>query len=51
MFEGTHPERIRESYSIGLRPIVMYTGATNAYQRIDYLLSTTLLELEFLGAI
>jgi 1,2-diacylglycerol 3-alpha-glucosyltransferase len=38
MFENAHPERIRELYSIGSRPVVMYTGVTNAYQRIDYLL-------------
>src|SRR5262249_16221110 len=38
MFESANPERIREVYSIGPRPIVMYTGVTNAYQRIDYLL-------------
>ncbi|MBV8359431.1 MAG: glycosyltransferase family 4 protein [Deltaproteobacteria bacterium] len=38
MFDSAHPERIRKSYSTGSRPIVMYTGVTNIFQRIDYLL-------------
>ena len=38
MFDHANPNRFREKYDVGSRPIVMYTGITNAFQRIDYLL-------------
>ena len=38
MFDHVDPERFRHKYGIGSRPVVMYTGITNAFQRIDYLI-------------
>ena len=32
------PEKFRQRYQLDGRPVVMYTGVLNAYQRIDYLL-------------
>jgi glycosyltransferase involved in cell wall biosynthesis len=37
-FDHADPNRFREKYRVGTRPVVMYTGITNAFQRIDYLL-------------
>jgi 1,2-diacylglycerol 3-alpha-glucosyltransferase len=31
-------EKLRAKYAIGSRPVVMYAGTNNAFQRIDYLL-------------
>lgn len=38
MFDHPDPDRFREKYGLGERPVVMYTGITNFFQRIDYLL-------------
>ena len=38
LFDHPEPEKFREKYKLGNRPIVMYTGVLNAFQRIDYLL-------------
>jgi 1,2-diacylglycerol 3-alpha-glucosyltransferase len=38
MFDHADPERFRKKYGIGSRPVVMYTGITNSFQRIDYLM-------------
>jgi 1,2-diacylglycerol 3-alpha-glucosyltransferase len=38
MFANPDPRRFREQYSLGSRKVVMYTGVSNAFQRIDYLL-------------
>jgi 1,2-diacylglycerol 3-alpha-glucosyltransferase len=38
MFDNPNPHRFREKYGLGERPVVMYTGITNFFQRIDYLL-------------
>jgi glycosyltransferase involved in cell wall biosynthesis len=38
MFEGANPEKFREQHGIGRRPVVLYTGINNAFQRVDYLL-------------
>jgi 1,2-diacylglycerol 3-alpha-glucosyltransferase len=38
LFDKANPEKIRGNYPINGRPIVMYTGVLNAFQRIDYLL-------------
>ena len=38
MFDHADPERFRQKYGLGTRPVVMYTGITNSFQRIDYLL-------------
>jgi glycosyltransferase involved in cell wall biosynthesis len=38
MFDHADPERFRQKYGIGSRPVVMYTGITNSFQRIDYLM-------------
>jgi glycosyltransferase involved in cell wall biosynthesis len=37
-FDNANPERFREQYALGTRPVVMYTGVNNRFQRIDYLL-------------
>jgi glycosyltransferase involved in cell wall biosynthesis len=37
MFDHPDPDRFRKKYEVGNRPVVMYTGITNAFQRIDYL--------------
>src|SRR5437660_10753778 len=38
LFDHVRPEKFREKYQLNGRPIVMYTGVLDAYQRIDYLL-------------
>jgi glycosyltransferase involved in cell wall biosynthesis len=38
LFERAAPEKLHARYALGDRPIVMYTGVLNAFQRIDYLL-------------
>ncbi len=38
MFDNATPEKFRARHAIEDRPIVMYTGVLNAFQRIDYLL-------------
>jgi 1,2-diacylglycerol 3-alpha-glucosyltransferase len=38
MFDHPDPDRLRKKYGLGSRPVVMYTGITNSFQRIDYLL-------------
>jgi 1,2-diacylglycerol 3-alpha-glucosyltransferase len=38
MFAHPDPQRFRDHYSLGSRKIVMYTGVSNLFQRIDYLL-------------
>lgn len=38
LFDQAHPERFRQQYQLNGRPIVMYTGVLNAFQRVDYLL-------------
>jgi glycosyltransferase involved in cell wall biosynthesis len=38
MFDNPTPERFRQQYQINGRPVVMYTGVLNAFQRVDYLL-------------
>ena len=38
MFDNPAPERFRQQYQINGRPVVMYTGVLNAFQRVDYLL-------------
>ena len=38
MFDNADPDKIHRRHEINGRPIVMYTGVLNAFQRIDYLL-------------
>jgi 1,2-diacylglycerol 3-alpha-glucosyltransferase len=38
MFDHPEPEKFRQQYQINRRPVVMYTGVLNAFQRVDYLL-------------
>ena len=38
LFAHPAPEKFREQYQLNGRPIVMYTGVLNAFQRVDYLL-------------
>jgi len=38
LFDSPAPEKFRERYPIGDRPVVMYTGVLNAFQRVDYLI-------------
>jgi 1,2-diacylglycerol 3-alpha-glucosyltransferase len=38
MFEQVDPDRFRKKYGLGSVPVIMYTGITNRFQRIDYLL-------------
>ncbi len=38
LFDHPEPEKFREQYKLAGRPIVIYTGVLNAFQRIDYLL-------------
>jgi 1,2-diacylglycerol 3-alpha-glucosyltransferase len=38
LFDHPSPERFREKYHLNGRPVVMYTGVLNAFQRVDYLL-------------
>jgi 1,2-diacylglycerol 3-alpha-glucosyltransferase len=39
LFDHPEPEKFRQQYQLDGRPVVMYTGVLNAFQRIDYLLS------------
>ena len=38
LFDRPTPEKFRQQHQLDGRPIVMYTGVLNAFQRIDYLL-------------
>lgn len=38
MFDHPEPEKFRQHHQLDGRPVVMYTGVLNAFQRIDYLL-------------
>jgi 1,2-diacylglycerol 3-alpha-glucosyltransferase len=38
MFDHVDADKFRRKYAIGSRPVVMYTGINNAFQRVDYLL-------------
>lgn len=38
LFDHAEPEKFREKYQLNGRPVVMYTGVLNAFQRVDYLL-------------
>ena len=38
MFDHPEPEKFRQQYQLNGRPVVMYTGVLNAFQRVDYLL-------------
>ena len=38
LFDHPEPEKFRQQYQLNGRPIVMYTGVLNAFQRVDYLL-------------
>ena len=38
LFDNPAPEKFREQYQVNGRPVVMYTGVLNAFQRVDYLL-------------
>ncbi len=38
LFDHPAPERFREKFHLSDRPVVMYTGVLNAFQRVDYLL-------------
>ncbi|MGH7843511.1 MAG: glycosyltransferase family 4 protein [Candidatus Binataceae bacterium] len=38
MFAHPDPQRIRDHFSLGVRKVLMYTGVSNVFQRIDYLL-------------
>jgi glycosyltransferase involved in cell wall biosynthesis len=38
MFDHVDADRFRKKYDLGSLPVVMYTGITNTFQRIDYLL-------------
>ena len=38
LFDHPEPEKFRDHYPINGRPVVMYTGVLNAFQRVDYLL-------------
>ena len=38
MFAGADPSEFLQKYSVGSRPVVMYTGIISAFQRVDYLL-------------
>lgn len=38
MFDHPNPEKFRAQLPLNGRPVVMYTGVLNAFQRVDYLL-------------
>ena len=38
MFECDKPDMMRERFNVGRRPLVVYTGVLDRFQRIDYLL-------------
>ncbi len=46
LFDHPQPEKFREQYQINGRPVVMYTGVLNAFQRVDYLLRAFAVALE-----
>ena len=46
MFDNPAPERFRQQYRINGRPVVMYTGVLNAFQRVDYLLRAFAISLQ-----
>jgi glycosyltransferase involved in cell wall biosynthesis len=46
MFAHANSRRFRDYYSLGSRKVVMYTGVTNTFQRIDYLLEAFKLVLQ-----
>ncbi|CAN5516324.1 glycosyltransferase family 4 protein [soil metagenome] len=46
LFDNPAPERFREQYQLHGRPVVMYTGVLNAFQRVDYLLRAFAVALE-----
>jgi 1,2-diacylglycerol 3-alpha-glucosyltransferase len=46
MFEGADAEKFRARYAIGSRPVIMYAGVNNAFQRVDYLLRAFTLVLK-----
>ena len=39
LFDHPEPEKFRKRYQLDGRPVVMYTGVLNAFQRVDYLLA------------
>ena len=38
MFRNVDPNWIRRSYPVGSRPVILYTGTLDQFQRVDYLL-------------
>jgi 1,2-diacylglycerol 3-alpha-glucosyltransferase len=46
LFDHADPEKLRARHAIADRPVVMYTGVLNAFQRIDYLLRAFALVLK-----
>jgi glycosyltransferase involved in cell wall biosynthesis len=38
MFQNKDPELMRRKYNLGRRPVIIYTGLLNEFQRIDYLI-------------
>lgn len=38
LLDGGDAEKFRERFGVGSRPVVMYAGINNAFQRVDYLL-------------
>jgi len=39
LFDYPKPDKFRQKYQVDGRPVVMYTGVLNTFQRIDYLLA------------
>lgn len=39
MFNGKDPLLMRKKYGIGNKPLIVYTGVLNEFQRVDYLLN------------
>ncbi len=46
LFDNPAPEKFRQQYQINSRPVVMYTGVLNAFQRVDYLLRAFAIALQ-----
>jgi len=46
MFANPQPEPLRARFAIGARPVVMYTGINNAFQRVDHLVRAFRLVLD-----
>jgi 1,2-diacylglycerol 3-alpha-glucosyltransferase len=46
MFDNPAPEKFEKEHQINGRPVVMYTGVLNAFQRVDYLLRAFALVLQ-----